>query len=99
MSLKSKIVDFVAKSKVYFARATAYVSILNFLMIMATFKISYGLPVSNYVIIPAGFLFIVILGYLDYKLIFKHQVIHINKKNDIKQQLDRIEKMLGEKNV
>ena len=86
----------VAKFKVYFGSAGLYLSVVNFLMILATFKLTYGINVSAFIIVPLGFLGVILLGFLDYTLILKYQTKHSNKKNDLKHQLNRIEKKLDE---
>lgn len=86
--------NWFAQLKVYFARSGMYIGIINFLMILATFKITYNIPVSAYIIVPVGFVFALGVGYADYKLVMTHEVKHNNKKNDIKQQLNEIQKQL-----
>ena len=86
--------NFVAQIKVYFSNAGIYLSIANFIMLLATFKLAYNINISAYILIPIGFMAALLIGYLDYKLIFLKQTEHINKRNDIKIQLNRIEKKL-----
>lgn len=88
--------DRIARFKVYFSSAGLYLSIINFLMILATFKLTYKINISAYILVPLGFIGVLLLGYLDYILILKHQTKHSNKKNNLKHQLDRIEKKLDE---
>ncbi len=90
----NNLFEVIAKLKVYFTNAGLYLSIGNFLMILATFKLTYNIRVSAYIIIPVGFVCILLLGYLDYKLIYKHQTKHSNKMNDVKSQLNRIEEKM-----
>lgn len=94
-----KIIEYiflsVAKVKVYFSSAGLYLSIVNFLLILATFKITYNIQVSAYILVPVGFLLILIVGFIDYKFILKHQNKHFNKQNDLKRQLNRIENKLN----
>ena len=75
----------LAKVKVYFSRAGMYVSMLNFLMILATFKLTYSINISAFIIVPIGFFLALTLGYIDYKLVMKHEIEHSNKQNDIKK--------------
>jgi hypothetical protein len=88
------LIDLIAKFKVYFGSAAFYLSFINFILILATFKITYGINLSAYVLIPVGFVLILIVGFLDYKLILLSQTKHSNKKNDLKIQMDRIESKL-----
>jgi len=88
--------DLIARFKVYFSSAGLYLSIANFLMILATFKLTYNIKISAYILVPIGFLGVILLGFLDYMLILKYQTKHSNKKNSLKHQLDRIEEKLDE---
>lgn len=94
MKIVENLFALVAKFKVYFGSAGIYLSIGNFLMILATFKLAYKVELSAYYIVPIGFILIILLGWLDYNLILKYQTQHSNKKNDLKIQMDRIEKKL-----
>ena len=64
---------------------------------LATFKRSYGITISAYIIVPVGFLGTIIIGWLDYNYIRKYENEHQNKMNDIKEQLNRIEENLYHK--
>jgi hypothetical protein len=90
----NSLLNLIAQTKVYFSNAGIYLSIANFIMILATFKLAYKISISAYILVPAGFLLVLLIGYLDYRLIFLKQTQHINKRNDIKHQLNRIEKKL-----
>lgn len=83
-----------AQLKVYFQSATFYLSFVNFVLILATFKVTYDIDISAFVIVPLGFICILLLGFLDYKLILSHQSKYINEKNSLKSQLNRIEEKL-----
>ncbi len=87
--------NLLAKIKVYYSRAGIYVSVLNFLMILATFKITYDIQVSAIIIVPIGLLFTLGVGLMDYKLVMKHEIVHSNKQNNIKKQLDEIQKQIN----
>ncbi len=87
-------VDLFAKFKVYFNSAAFYLSFINFILILATFKLTYGIEVSALILAPAGFILVLFIGFLDYKLILSSQIKHSNKKNDLKTQLDRVEMKL-----
>lgn len=84
----------LAEFKVYFSSASMYLSIINFILLLATFKLTYGINISAFILVPIGFLFVLLVGFLDYKLILSHQSKHINKKNDLKNQLNRVEDKL-----
>ncbi|MDA3856069.1 MAG: hypothetical protein PF569_07445 [Candidatus Woesearchaeota archaeon] len=88
------IFSLVAQIKVYFGNVGIYLSIANFLMLLATFKLAYGINISAFLLVPTGFILIIFLGWLDYNLILKYQSQHSNKKNDLKHQLNRIEEKL-----
>lgn len=88
------LIDLVAKFKVYFGSAAFYLSFLNFVLILATFKLTYGIKISAFLLVPVGFFLVLIIGFLDYKLILLSQTKHSNKKNDLKIQMDRIEEKL-----
>ena len=90
----TKMFNAIAKLKVYFSRAGMYISILNFLMLLATFKLSYNIQISAIIIIPLGLIFTLIIGWIDYKLVMVHEMEHVNKQNDIKTQLNIIQKKL-----
>lgn len=90
-----KILNNIAKLKVYFGGASLYLSIINFILLLATFKLTYHIDVSAYFIVPIGLAFTLLLGWLDYKFILKPQQIYTNKTNDIKEQLDRIEEKIN----
>ena len=86
--------NIIAKLKVYFSRAGMYISVLNFLMLLATFKLSYKVQISAMILIPLGLIFTLFIGWIDYKLVMKHELEHVNKQNDIKAQLNVIQKKL-----
>lgn len=86
----TKFFNVIARGKVYLARSSAYVAIGNFLMLLATFKISYGINLSAFIIVPVGFVLAVLVGWLDYKLLMRRETVHVNKQNDIKRQLDEL---------
>lgn len=91
------ILKLIAQFKVYFGNSTTYLAMANFVMILATFKLNYNIPVSVFVIAPIGLILFLGIGYLDYKLVFLKQATYLNKENDIKHQLNRIEEMLKHK--
>lgn len=86
----------LAKLKVYILRTTTYLSLINFVLILATFKNVYDIQISNFILIPVGVLFGLFIGILDYVLILKHETEFQNKKNDVKHQITNIENMVRE---
>jgi len=82
------IYQYLAKIKTYFVRTSLYVSILNFGMIISTVKIQYGIDISLFLIIPLSFVFVLFIGYVDYKLIMRPEFEFNNKQNDMKNDLD-----------
>ena len=89
-----KLFKLFGKLKVYFASAAMYALMLNYIMLLATSKQIYGINVKAWIILPLGIGLVLLLGFLDYKLIGKHQITHQNKINDIKSQLGDIQEML-----
>jgi Na+-transporting NADH:ubiquinone oxidoreductase subunit NqrE len=89
----------VARFKSYYMRASHYVGMMNFLMILATLKQAYGLNISVWVMIPVGIFGVLLVGWFDYKYIMSHQIKYDNKMNDLKIQLDRIENILIKQEV
>ena len=87
-----KLSKLIAKGKIYVVRSSTYLNIINFILIMATFKQTYKLNISNFILVPIGLFVGLFIGYLDYKLILRHETMLNNKKNDVKDQIDRIEK-------
>ncbi|HDY89103.1 MAG TPA: hypothetical protein ENH82_13440 [bacterium] len=90
----NKFFSFLGKQKVYFGNASMYALLLNYMLLLCNTKHVYGINVKFYVIVPLGLLFVGLIGYIDYKYIAKHQITHHNKINDIKSQLDRIERKI-----
>jgi len=87
--------NIVGKGKVYFNRVSMYLGIMNFILILANFKQNYNIEIPVLLVIPLGLLFILIIGWIDYNFIMKHEITHSNKQNDIKKQLNRIERSLN----
>ena len=91
-----KIFKNIARAKVYVVRSSSYLSILNFTMIIATFKATYNINISNFVLVPCGITAGLFMGYLDYILILRHEIEINNKKNNVKEQIDLIEKKIDQ---
>ena len=88
------IFELLGEIKVYFTQTGTYISVINFVMLMATVKQVYNINISAFILVPLGLMGMIILGYIDYKIISPHFIKHVNKKNDVKHQLNRIEKLL-----
>jgi len=88
------ILENIARFKLLFGRASGYMGILNFLMILANLKLSYGIKLSAFIIVPIGFVGILVIGSLDYFLIMRREMKMCNTQNDLKHQLNRIEAIL-----
>ena len=95
----NKLFELIAKYKIYYSNAGLYMSIVNFILILATFKINYKINISLFLLAPIGFIVMFTIGYIDYKLVSAHQLKYINSRNDIKHQLDRIEKILKNQKI
>ena len=86
----------IAKFKVYYGNATFYLSIINFSMLLASTKLLYGINIPLITVVPLAFLGLLVVGYADYKFVSPKTLIYVNKKNDMKHQLNRIEETLKE---
>lgn len=89
-----KIFETIGRMKLYFNNVGTYLSIVNFTMLMLTFKKVYDIKVNAFWIALTGLVVIFIVGFIDYKLIYRHQLKEGNRMNDMKIQLDRIEEKL-----
>jgi UDP-N-acetylmuramyl pentapeptide phosphotransferase/UDP-N-acetylglucosamine-1-phosphate transferase len=81
----------VAEAKIYYGNAALYLGVVNFALLLATFKKSYDLNLSAFLLVPVGLLGVFFIGWMDYHFILKEQNLFANRKNDLKEQLDRIE--------
>lgn len=88
---------FIGQSKVYFVGASVYLNIMNFIMLLLASNKLYMMGFSPLMVVPIGFLGVIFLGYLDYKVVLKHQLAHFNRMNNIKMQLNRIEDKINGK--
>jgi len=75
---------------VYFQSMAPYISIVNFSLILATFKQAFHLEISAYLIIALGLLGTLTVGCFDYNFILPHRIAKANKQNDIKQDVKDI---------
>lgn len=88
--------NIIAQFKLYLMRTAGYLSIINFLLILLTFKSTYNIKISSFFIVPICIIGAIFVGWLDYVLVMPREIIWNNKKNDIKYQINRIEKDLKE---
>jgi uncharacterized membrane protein YqgA involved in biofilm formation len=91
-----KLFNSVAWFKVYFNSLSSYLGIINFLLLLLTFKSVYDINVKAIIIIPLAVLFGGLVGYIDYKYIQKPQNKISNEMNDLKHDLEEIKKELKE---
>ena len=84
----------IGKVQEYFRGIVFYTGLINFLILVATAKKVYNIPITNYILIPSIMLIGCFLAIIDYHFIRKHFFEAMNKNNNIKQQLDRIEERL-----
>jgi len=96
MSIINKAGLFIGKKIVYYQSATKYVSIINFLLILATFKATYNLQISAPIIIVAGLITAMLIGIIDYRYIMKHQIAYANENNNILKELRELRRELQE---
>lgn len=87
-----------AKLKNYFSQGNIYMAIANFVITLATWHAAASVKMPLIFILPLGFSLIIIVGFIDFQLVKKHEVKHSNTMNDMKEQLNRIEAHLGIKN-
>lgn len=80
-----------AKLKNYFSQGNIYMAIANFIITLATWHAAATIQMPLYLIIPIGFLIIIVVGFIDFHLVKSHEVKHSNTMNDMKEQLNRIE--------
>lgn len=83
------IFKLIGEFKVYLNGASFYMSQLNFILILASFKALYDIPFSAYIIVPILYIIVLIVGYIDYRYILKHQLKFHNEKNNILMELKK----------
>lgn len=95
--MMKKIFRMIAWIKIYFNGLASYLGIINFLLLLLTFKSVYNIELKAIIIIPAALFLACLIGYLDYKYVQKSQNIISNQMNDLKTDLEIIKKKLEEK--
>ena len=93
-----KLFDFVAWFNVYFNSFSKYLTIINFFLILLTFKSVYNINIKSVFLIPLMLFIGFLIGFIDYKFIQIPQNLIANKTNDIKSDLLEIKKLLEVKN-
>jgi len=90
----------IAKLKVYILRAGTWITIINFILIVATFINVWKINISLYVLAPLILLVSVIVGYVDVEVLklfrYENDIMNLhNRIEDIKKDLESIKKKLG----
>ncbi|HPE15038.1 MAG TPA: hypothetical protein PLT65_04310 [Bacilli bacterium] len=80
--------------KTYFNSMASYLGIVNFLLLLLTFKNVYHINFSAWLVVPSALLLGGLVGYLDYRFVLIKQNTISNDVNNLKHQLDRIEERL-----
>jgi len=88
------IFTIIAKLKNFAQRAMSYLTYINSLLIIMTFLSVRNYQIPLYIVLPTLILSVSIIGWLDYKYIFAEEIKHINTRNDIKKDLEKIKKKL-----
>jgi len=103
-----KLRDFIIKVKVYMARTSSYISLINTAMILFLFlsnleKYNIDIDIRNW-IVPIFFVGIsgmLLFGYLEYRFVYQQEQKTTQAKSpyfkEILKRLDRIEKKLKNK--
>lgn len=89
-----KIIKIVAWLKTYFNSVTSYLGVINFLLLLLTFKSVYSINISGVILVPLALLLGGLVGYFDYNYVLIEQNTISNDVNNLKHQLDRIEMRL-----
>ena len=85
----------VGQSKVYMARATSWIGFINLFLLIANFKLLYGIPIPLWLVLALGSIIMSVGAYLDYRFVYPYEIAYVNAQNDIKHQLDRNEKQVN----
>ncbi len=103
-----KLRNLVIKLKVYMARTSSYISLINTAMILFIFlsnleKYNIDIDIRNWIlpIFVVGISMMLLFGYLEYRFVYHQEQKTTQKKNpymkDIIRRLDRIEQKLKNK--
>ncbi len=108
MKLVIRLRNFLINAKVYMARTSSYLSLINTAMIFFLFlsnleKYNIDIDIRMWLIplFVLGLLGMLLFGYLEYRFLFRQEQKTTQSKNpylnDIVERLDRIEKKLENK--
>lgn len=86
----------VAKLKNFASRSAQYFSLVNTLLIITTFFAVKNIKINFYLLITLLVGLVIVVGVLDYFLVLKHEIAHMNSQNNIKQDTQKIIKELEE---
>ena len=85
-----KFFEKMGEVMVYFQGVAPYLSLVNFALLLATFKQTFKIDISVWVIVPAGLVVALLVGLFDYTFILPHRIKRANRQNDIKQDVKDI---------
>ena len=88
------LINIFSKLKYYYDNSKTYTTVLSFILTLTTWQKVYNIKINFIVLSIVSIIIITFIGYLDYKFLLNKYTEHGNKKNDIKEQLDRIEQRL-----
>lgn len=92
---KIKIVRAFVVAKNYINRVAGYAMFINFYLLLSTFLVVKEIQVNHFVIMPIAVLILLFMGWLDYTFILKEEQKHLNARNDLKDDLEKIKNRLG----
>ena len=84
----------LAKLKNYSQRTMQYVVYVNVLLIIFTYLEVKGISINPFIILIGLVVIVILIGVFDYNFIMKHELSHMNARNDIKKDLELIKKRL-----
>ena len=90
--LTERVGKLSGKMMVYYLSASRYMGLVNFLLIIATFKATYGINISAYILLPVGFILAMLIGIVDYNFVMKHQIAYTNEQNNILAEIQQLRK-------
>jgi len=87
-----KLFKAFAKGKNYFSQGNLYMAIANFFITMFTWLSVMKLGPVWYFLVPVfGMSIIILVGWIDFHYVKRHEIAHANTMSDMKDQLDRVE--------
>lgn len=89
------IFKIIAQMKNFGQRAMSYLTYLNSLLIIMTFLSVRDYQIPLYIVLPVLITLVSLIGWLDYKFIFAKELEHINTRNNIKKDLEKIKKKMN----